>query len=88
MYERTNIDGFYKDTVTGLVINKNINEYIEYKKKLESIKKQKNLEKRVEALEYSLSCLQNYIKVMENPAVNSFAELQKCCCYKAPIRFK
>jgi len=88
MYERTNIDGFYKDTKTGVVINKNINEYIEYKKKLKTIKKQKNLEKRVEDLEYAISCLQNYIKVMANPAVNSFAELPKCCCCKAPIRFK
>lgn len=62
MYIKTNIEGYYKDTNTGAVINKNDLEYNNFKDKRKRIIEEKKLRDKIDILEQQILELQKYIK--------------------------
>ncbi len=54
-YKKTNIPGLYKDTTTGVIINRNKGEYEAIKAKRAQAKKQADLAHKVERMESEIS---------------------------------
>lgn len=61
-YEKTNLPGFYKDPATGVIINRNKEEYEAIKAKRKQAKQQVDLAKKVEAMESDVSEIKRLLK--------------------------
>ena len=64
MFVKTNIEGYYKDTNTGAIINKNDSALISFNEKRKRIKESKQMKDKIGHLEQQIQELQQYIKVI------------------------
>ena len=66
MLQKTNTPGFYKDTETGAIINKNDTDYEKFKAAREEIKKNKQVVARMDNLETELKDIKNLLMQLVN----------------------
>ena len=66
MLQKTNTPGFYKDTETGAIINKNDTDYEKFKAAREEIKKNKQLAVRMDNLETELKDIKSLLLQLVN----------------------
>ena len=66
MLQKTNTPGFYKDTDTGVIINKNDTDYEKFKAAREEIKKSKQLAVRMDNLETELKDIKSLLLQLVN----------------------
>jgi hypothetical protein len=66
MLQKTNTPGFYKDTETGAIINKNDTDYEKFKAAREEIKKNKQLAVRMNNLETELKDIKSLLLQLVN----------------------
>ena len=66
MLQKTNTPGFFKDTETGAIINKNELDYNKYKAGREEVKKNKQVVSRMDNLETELKDIKNLLMQLVN----------------------
>lgn len=66
MLQKTNTPGFYKDTETGVIINKNDTDYEKFKAAREEIKKNKQIAVRMDNLETELKDIKSLLLQLVN----------------------
>ena len=66
MLQKTNTPGFYKDTESGAIINKNDTDYEKFKAAREEIKKNKQLAVRMDNLETELKDIKSLLLQLVN----------------------
>lgn len=66
MLQKTNTPGFFKDTETGAIINKNEMDYEKFKAAREEIKKNKQMAVKIDSLENELKDIKSLLLQLVN----------------------
>ena len=66
MFQKTNTPGFFKDTETGALINKNEIDYQKFKSSREELKKNKQMAVKIDSLENELKDIKNLLLQLVN----------------------
>jgi hypothetical protein len=63
-YVATEAPGYFRDTTTGAIINKNISELNQYQNERAKLAQQENINKKVEELSTSISEIKEILKIL------------------------
>lgn len=66
MHVKTNLPGYFKDTESGTIINKNIEEFKALKAKIKKAKEQEALAKKVDKLENDIQDIKSLLLQLVN----------------------